>query len=49
MIRNKCGMIVLILVAIFVSALSLWGPELLAEYSQKRDVSLSIDLNPLSI
>ncbi len=43
MIRNKCGMIVLILVAIFVSALSLWGPELLAEYSDKKSLNQVVE------
>ncbi len=37
--RNKCSMIILILVALFVAVVSLWGPELLSEYSDGQSLN----------
>ena len=39
MMRSKCGMIVLILVAVLVLGVSLWGPERLAEYSDEQSLN----------
>lgn len=39
MMRSKCGMIILILVVVIVLGVSLWGPELLAEYSDAQSLN----------
>ncbi len=43
MMRNKCGMMILILVAIIVFVVALWGPELLAEYSDEKSLNQVIE------